>query len=154
MSIRYTFVFISLGILCLYSGSVFGSDWKKIRDPETLKRIYSDTTLRGVDFPDSNIEHKKLNTEWQIDYCSDGTGLLTFWDQTYPRTWKIKGQDQVCVTVHAEERCYFYEEHTKWENIYRTGVVGKRRTSRMFIANNQSAPWVFIVNNQKPEICP
>jgi len=142
MIIRYIFLLISSCIICLFSSSVFGSDWKKIKDPETLKTLYSDTTIRGVDYPQSNYDYNKLNTEWQIDYCSDGTGILTFMGQTYPRIWKINGQDQVCVTVHTEEKCYFYEEHRKWKNIYRTGVIGKR-----------NAPWVFIVNNQKPEIC-
>ena len=154
MLIRYTFLLMSICIFSSYASSVFGSDWRKVDNAETLAKIYSDTTLRGVNYPHSNIDYNKLNTEWQIDYCSDGTGILTFWDQVYPRTWKIKGQDQVCVTVHAEEKCYFYEEHTRWKNIYRTGVIGKRRAPRVFITNNRSAPWVFIVNNQKPEICP
>lgn len=139
---RYTFLSVSILLFCLHSSTVFASDWKKIRDHETLKRIYSDTTLRGVNYPHSNYDYNQLNTEWQIDYCSDGSGILTFMGHTYPRSWRIEGSDQICVAVHSEEKCYFYEEHPKYLDVYRTGVVGKR-----------NAPWVFAVHRQKPQIC-
>lgn len=142
MHMRNTCLLMLICILSFYSSSAFGSDWRKVNNPETLEKIYSDTRLRGVDSPHSNFEYNKLNTQWHIDYCSNGTGVLTFWDESYPRTWKIKGKDQVCVTVHSEEKCYFYEEHIKYLDVYRTGVIGKR-----------NAPWVFIVNYQKPAIC-
>lgn len=143
MRINTMFLVISICTLCLYASWVCASDWKRVGDPETLAAIYSDTTLRGVNYPQSEIAYNKLNTEWQIDYCSDGTGILTFMGHTYPRTWAVKGQDQVCVTVHSEEKCYFYEEHTKYLDVYRSGVSDKR-----------AAPWVFVVNRQKPAICP
>ena len=142
MHIRFLFLFVSIFLLFLQSTGVFASDWKKIQDPETLKKIYTDTTLRGINYPQSNLDYNQLNTEWQIEYCSDGTGILTFMGHTYPRTWKIKGNDQICITVRSEEKCHFYEEHTKYLDVYRMGVVGKR-----------NAPWVFTVRRQKPEIC-
>lgn len=108
---RYTFLSVSALIFCLHSNSASASDWKKVEDPETLKALYSDTTLRGSDYPPSSVAHDQMNTEWQIDYCSDGTGILTFMGHIYPRTWRINGSDQVCVTVHSGENV------TSWRRI-------------------------------------
>lgn len=144
MLIRFLLLFVSIFFLLLQSTGVFASDWKKIQDPETLMKIYNDTTLRGSDYPPSDVVREKMNTEWQIDYCSDGTGILTFMGHTYPRTWRINGSDQVCVTASSEEKCYFFEKHTKYLDVYRLGVVGRRQNT---------TPWVFNVIRQKPEIC-
>ena len=141
---RYTFLSVPVLLFYLHSSTVLASDWKKIEDPETLKALYSDTTLRGSDYPPSGVARDQMNTEWQIDYCSDGTGILTFMGHTYPRTWRTNGSDQVCVTVRSEEKCYFFEEHTEYLDVYRLGVLGRKQSK---------APWVFNVIRQKPEIC-
>lgn len=94
MLIRDSFLFMLIATLCLTSSNVFASDWRRISDPETLQAIYSNTTRRGSDYPPSGVANNKMNTDWQIDYCSDGTGVLTFMGHTYPRTWRIEGSDQ------------------------------------------------------------
>lgn len=122
---------------------VQAQDWRKIDDPKLLEKIFTDTTMRGISWPTANKDFQRLDTDWQIEYCADGTGVLTFWDHKTPRTWKITAKDEVCIYTQHGEKCYFYEENMKYHDIYRCGVVGKRE-----------GPWVFKVQNDKPDVCP
>lgn len=122
---------------------VHAQEWKRIDDRQTLEKIYVDKALRGIYYPTANRDFQHLDTNWQIDYCADGTGILTFWEQKTPRTWEITADDEVCISTQHGKKCYFCEENMKYKDIYRCGVVGKRE-----------APWVFAVQNEKPESCP
>lgn len=139
---RKIHIFVSVCILFFLSTSIYANEWRKIEDKESLEKIYHDTTLRGVSWPNPKFKNQQLNTQWHIDYCADGTGVLIFWEEKYPRTWKVTGQDQVCIRTDFGEKCYFFEESTKYKDLYRGGVFGKKK-----------APWVFTVINEKPEWC-
>ena len=94
-------------------------------------------------WPKTNLDYALLDTSWEIKYCADGTGVLTFWANEIPRTWEILGNDKVCISTPSGKKCYFCEENLKYENIYRCGVEGQKE-----------APYVFMVTKGKPDICP
>lgn len=134
---------ITLSFVLTNNFSAHAQDWKKIDDPKVFRQIYTDTTLRGMQWPTANLDFHHLDTNWQINYCADGTGVLIFWANETPRTWEIIGNDKVCISSAQGEKCYFCEENLKYKDIFKCGMVGQKE-----------APWVFKVINEKPEICP
>lgn len=135
-------LWFGLTVFTLMSSSVNAGQWKKIDTEESLKEMFNNVTVRGFSVPQKNFELNKVQTDWQIEYCHDGTGILTFMGQTYPRKWVIKGNDHVCITSDYGERCYYYEQHIKYGSLYRSGLVGSRKT-----------PWSFTISKTKSEIC-
>lgn len=78
--------------------------WIEIREPEELRAIYSNTTIKGEVFrPDST-----RGTPIVGHFRSDGTGILIMGDQRLPRTWEVRGNDLVCVTDARATNCYRY----------------------------------------------
>lgn len=57
------------------------------------------------------------------EYNSDGTGTLFAWGATIPRTWEVKGDDQVCINAQQEIICYQFERNSDTENLYRAREV-------------------------------
>jgi hypothetical protein len=57
-------------------------------------------------------------------YNSDGTGELMAWGDTFPRNWRVEGEDRVCIEVGREENCVILEKAVGEENIYRATVDG------------------------------
>lgn len=61
------------------------SDWVDIKDAKELRALYSNKTFRGVG--------------WVGHFRDDGKGILiSGGGKPEPRTWKVEGNDQVCVT--------------------------------------------------------
>ena len=46
------------------------------------------------------------------EYNPDGTGTLYSWGAAIPRTWEVKGNDQICVTAERTTTCYQIEKNT------------------------------------------
>lgn len=137
------FICMTCFSVLFFNLAVYAQEWKKIDDQEVFRQIYTDTILRGVSWPTANLDIHHLDTNWQIKYCADGTGVLTFWENETPRTWEIIGNDKVCISTAYGEKCYFCEENLKYNDIFRCGVAGTKE-----------APWVFRVTTEKPDICP
>lgn len=127
--------FFSPTILC-------ASDWHKINSIERLRAIYSNSIVKGVDWPGTNFERNRVHTEWQKDYCRNGFGQLKFMGQLVPFTWEVNDESKLCVVTAHGQKCYFIEENSIYENIYRSGLTG-----------SENALWVFKVLDQTPTIC-
>jgi hypothetical protein len=96
------------------------NDWVAIKDPQELRALYSDKTLRGKGGDGSTfVGH----------YSADGRGILIQGDRRTPRTWAIKGKDQVCVTHANGTDCFTFERHRKNRN----EIIGRHVTQ----------PWSF-----------
>lgn len=133
------FYLLICGVL---STTVKANSWRKVNDRDTLRRIYSNTVVRGISLPQKDFDLNKVHSDWHIEYCQDGTGMLTFRGQSIPRTWRIKGNDQVCIATGAGERCYQYEQHSQYGLLFRSGL-----------ANSKQMPWGFTVSLKKPAFC-
>lgn len=53
------------------------------------------------------------------EFRGDGTGTLYSWGATFPRTWKIKGDKQVCITEKFATQCYSIERNIVDSELYR-----------------------------------
>lgn len=82
------FAFLSGTLICVLSAPMWAqssSDWVDIKDPNELRALYSNKTFRG--------------NGWIAHYRADGRGILIVGKlKLEPRTWEVKGNDQVCVT--------------------------------------------------------
>lgn len=76
-------------------------DWVEIKDPSELRALYSNKTFRG--------------NGWIGHYRADGTGVLIFAGaKPAPRTWEVRGKDQVCATPESgTTRCATFKRSTK-----------------------------------------
>jgi hypothetical protein len=78
-------------------------DWVDIKDPQELRALYSNKTFKGKDY---------LGQPFVGHYRADGEGVLIWQDNTrVPRTWEVKGNDQVCVKLPWESLCYRCQRH-------------------------------------------
>ncbi|MEH6585014.1 MAG: hypothetical protein V7720_00575 [Halioglobus sp.] len=101
------FIFIPMLLL---SSQLMAQSWEPYTGAENLRRLMSDTVMEGA--PREGVTSTAR-------YNADGTGDLTAWGETFPRTWRVQGEDQVCVSVGEGENCVRLEKAVGQDNIYR-----------------------------------
>ena len=91
-------------------GTVLAQAWEPYTGAENLRRLMSDTV----------VEAKPMDGVTSTGrYKSDGTGELTVWGETFPRTWRVEGTDQLCINVGQSENCVRLEKAVGQEAVYR-----------------------------------
>jgi hypothetical protein len=81
-------------------------DWVEIKDPDELRALYSNKTFRFI--------HAEVNKPAAIYYRADGKGVMVLGDRRYPRTWEIKGANQVCINDDIRGQwCYRVQRNLK-----------------------------------------
>jgi len=53
------------------------------------------------------------------EYYEDGTAKIEAWGETFPRTWEVRGDDQVCYSSATETNCYTFEQNLNVPGEYR-----------------------------------
>jgi len=96
--------------IVLLSASAHAATWEPVKDPKEIAALFSDTVVEAT----LNGEVKATAT-----YKSDGTGVVEAWGDKFKRTWKIKGNDQVCIGLAADDYCYQFERSTTTKDLYR-----------------------------------
>lgn len=75
----------ALALLC--AGAAFASEWRKVEDPNELRALYANKTHRQLSYSrEATMTH----------YRADGKALFVQGERRIPRTWEVKGNDQVC----------------------------------------------------------
>jgi hypothetical protein len=82
-------------------------DWVEIEDPKELRAIYSNKTFRGKG---------RDGAPFVAHYSADGRGIVIEGNKRTPRTWAVKGQDQVCETDDRGIDCFTFQRHRKNRN--------------------------------------
>jgi hypothetical protein len=77
-------------------------EWVAINDPQKLRAICADTTIRGTAY----LGKAQRATRFVGHLRSDGTGVLAINGQRIPRLWEVAGNDQVCATDAKGKNCY------------------------------------------------
>jgi hypothetical protein len=99
-------------LICVLSAPVVAQgsqDWVDIKDPKELRALHSNKTFRSTYGGVHVVEH----------YRADGKGLVIYAGQPpIPRTWEIKGNDQVCVTDTSGTFCKRFQRHKKNRDEY------------------------------------
>ncbi len=91
-----------------------GGDWVPVTGAETLREFMSGLTTERA-LPGDEVS--------RAEYHADGTGVLTAWGVTHPRTWKVEGDDRLCVTAESETLCFQLEESAATQDLYRVRDV-------------------------------
>lgn len=91
-------VFCTLSALAIAQG---WKDWVDIKNAQELRALYSNKTFRG--------------NGWVGHYRADGKGILIAQGgKPVPRTWEVKGNDQVCVTPEGgATSCFRFQRNSK-----------------------------------------
>lgn len=94
----------------LENKSSSADEWMPFTGAEKLRAFMSGTT----------VEQKLPNGEISRgEYRSDGTGTLHSWEASFPRTWAVKGNDQICITARGITQCYRLERNTADPALFR-----------------------------------
>ena len=86
------------------------SSWQLVTGAEELRRFMSGTKAER-ELPNGEISRG--------EYHPDGTGMLHAWGASIPRTWSVKGDDQVCITAELNRQCYRFELSSEDPGLYR-----------------------------------
>ena len=80
--------FMTVVMFFMLTGPVSSSDWVDIKNPKDLRALFSNKTFRSTVGGVPVVEY----------YRSDGKGILIAVENRIPRTWEVKGKDQVCTS--------------------------------------------------------
>lgn len=96
--------------LSLLSGTLLAQTWEPYTGAEKLRQLMSGTVMEGA---------LKEGVTSTARYNEDGTGELTAWGETLSRTWRVQGEDQVCINVGGSENCITLEKAAGVDGLYR-----------------------------------
>lgn len=101
------------------AGASAAAQWVPIRNADALRAIYSDTTIQGT----AEVGRSRRVTPFTGQYRANGTGMLFIAGRQIPRTWEVKGNDQVCATDTMGKNCYRFERNAGDPNKIRSRNV-------------------------------
>ena len=113
-----------LAALSIAAGPAMASDWQDIKDPQALKQLYSNKTFRGNDY---------LDRPFVGHYRAEGQGIVLTQDMRIPRSWSVKGNDQVCVKLPWEVACFRLQRHALKPGAYRSINVANDMTTEFTV---------------------
>ncbi|MCH7869841.1 MAG: hypothetical protein IH881_19265, partial [Myxococcales bacterium] len=93
------FAFLILSVLPMESRA---GEWQKMEGAEELKAFVSGATAEIT---------LKSGVVARGEYYPDGTAKIEAWDEVFPRTWEVRGGDQVCYSSEMETNCFFLEQN-------------------------------------------
>jgi hypothetical protein len=96
------------------SGGAHAQTWQPVTGADKLEALFSDTVQTAT---------LKDGVTAVATYNSDGTGELKAWGDTFPRSWEVQGDDQVCVGISDDIRCFTIEFDASSPNAHRARVV-------------------------------
>jgi hypothetical protein len=90
------------------------AEWEPVTGADNLREFMSGRTA----------ERKLPNGEMSRgEYHADGTGTLYSWGAAIPRTWEVKGDDQICVTAERVTLCFYLEQNKTDPDLYRARML-------------------------------
>ena len=106
------------------------SDWTPVTGAETLREFMSGLKAE---------RELRKGAVARGEYFADGTGVLDAWGTSVRRTWKIEGDDQICITAQGETLCYQLEKSATDEDLYRTRVVETGRVNEFRVTGESAS---------------
>jgi len=105
------------------------SEWIPITGKETLCKYMSGMNAQRL-LPNGSLS--------KGEYFLDGTGTLSAWGASIPRTWTVKGNDQVCITAERVTTCYKFERNSDNQNLFRALAVVSGKVGQFEMVNGAS----------------
>jgi len=62
------------------------------------------------------------------EYYPDGTAKIEAWNEVFPRTWEVRGGDQVCFLSETETDCFFLELNRSNPGKFRSAASKRERS--------------------------
>jgi len=125
MKVHYS-VILSAICLQVFSAQAQTEQWSSVTGAATLEQFMSGLKAER-DLPGG----KKQTAE----YKPDGTGILHAWGDSFARTWKVKGDDQICFTAENEITCVKLEKNNKDAKLYRVQNVSDKKYHEFTVTN-------------------
>jgi len=104
----------TLLIACAVAPLSHAANWQPLSGASTLQEFVSGATV------EIELEAGVIATG---KYHADGTAEIEAWNETFERTWAVKGDDQVCYTSDLETNCYRFEQDLDDPGQYRSRNV-------------------------------
>jgi|LKGT01.1.fsa_nt_gi hypothetical protein len=70
------------------------------------------------------------------EYYPDGTAKIEAWNEVFPRTWEIRGADQVCYSSETDTNCFFLERNRSNPEEFRSRNVETGETTRFRLSES------------------
>jgi len=103
------------GVLVLVgSFTVQAQDWTPITGTDTLKDFMVGLKAERT-LPDGEVS--------RAEYFADGTGVVSSWGASIPRTWEVKEDNQLCFTLRLRTSCFTLDQNVDNPNLYRINNV-------------------------------
>lgn len=106
---------ISFGLLsALTVTGLQAQDWSDISGENTLVKMVSGATA-SIEVSPGVIATGK--------YLADGSAVIEAWGEDFTRSWRVKGDDQVCYSSATETNCFSFEQSQEDPKRYRAKHV-------------------------------
>ena len=76
-------------LLAVMTGPTYAANWANLSGAETLRELVSGARAEIDLMPGVTATG---------DYNADSSAKIEAWGETFPRTWELRGDDQVCST--------------------------------------------------------
>jgi len=109
------------------AGPAYADNWADLSGAETLRKFVAgasgaETLRKFVAGASAEIELRQ-GVVAIGEYYEDGTAKIEAWGETFPRTWEVRGDDQVCYSSATETNCYTFEQNLDVPGEYRVRHV-------------------------------
>ncbi|MCP4898465.1 MAG: hypothetical protein GY906_15935 [bacterium] len=101
---------VVVALVLVFPVAAQGAEWEPVTGAETLRELVSGLTV------ERQLKGGEVATG---EYFADGTGVVHEWGASFPRTWEVKGETQICITQLKEVSCFEVERHTAEADLYR-----------------------------------
>lgn len=101
-------------LLAVMTGPTYAANWANLSGAETLRELVSGARAEIDLMPGVTATG---------EYNADGSAKIEAWGETFPRTWEVRGDDQVCYLSATETNCYTYEQNLDAPGEYRARHV-------------------------------
>ncbi len=123
-------VIISTCLLSVSIVSAGASGWITVTGADKLTMFMTDLKAERV-LPNGEISRG--------EYRGDGTGTLYSWGTEIPRTWEVRGENQICVTAERKSLCYTLEQNRQDGSRYRVQEVGSDIVTEVKVTGDKTA---------------
>jgi hypothetical protein len=101
---------ISLFLVMAAVSTAHSAEWEPVTGTDSLQNLMSGTKAER-ELPNGEISRGEYNP--------DGTGTIYSWGAAIPRTWEVRGDDQICITAKGVSNCYWFEKNSADATMYR-----------------------------------
>ena len=103
-STRHRLAHTALLFACAASPAAYADNWRPLTGASALEELVSGATAEIQLKPGVTAVGK---------YHADGTAEIEAWNETFRRTWVVKGDGQVCYSSEVETNCFSFEKNTE-----------------------------------------